>query len=161
MNECVSRISLIVWLFLPLKTFALAGELSIPGLAFPAGFPEAARTNLIAAVSLPDSGFIRGEFVNSSTQLYYGGDTAALNAFLQRLAGCPNTTIAITFVSGIADHPAATWKVSHSGITNPARLAVQINFHAGKIHLEDLLIPNILSEMKGEATQQTAKTHAD
>jgi hypothetical protein len=128
--------------FLPLAALAMAGHLNSPSLAFPAEFPEASRTNIIAALTQPEYKFVGGEFVNSSTQLYYSGDTQALNHFLQRLSKCPDVNLSITFVLRIDMEPAATWCVSHTA-GNAAQLYVQVNFNARQIHLEGLVLPEI------------------
>lgn len=127
---------------LPLAVLAAAGHLDKPSLAFPAGFPESSRTNIIAALSQPEYKFISGEFVNSSTQLYYAGDTKALNQFLQRLSKCPDASLSITFVHGIEMDPSATWSVSHIA-TSGGQLYVQVNFNSPQIHLDELALPEI------------------
>jgi hypothetical protein len=136
------RFLLFAILFLPMAVLAMAGHLNSPSLAFPAEFPEASRTNIIAALTQPEYKFVGGEFVNFSTQLYYSGDTKALNHFLQRLSKCPDANLSITFAPRIEMEPAATWSVSHSA-GYVAQLYVQVNFNARQIHLEELVLPEI------------------
>ena len=142
MNRKRCRVLLFAISFLPLAVLAMAGHLNTPSLAFPAQFPEASRTNIIAALTQPEYKFVGGEFVNSSTQLYYSGDTRALNHFLQRLSKCKDANLSITFVPRIEMEHAATWSVSHVA-GDVAQLYVQVNFNARQIHLEELALPEI------------------
>jgi hypothetical protein len=139
----LSKIGLFVLVVLPLKAFALAGQLSSPSLAFPAEFPEASRTNILAALTHPDYKFISGAFVNGSTQLRYSGDTKALNLFLKRIAKCQDAVLSITFVPRIEMDPAASWSVFHTANGGGGQLEVQVSLHAAQIHLEELAIPEI------------------
>ena len=92
-SKIMNTTSYIVCLFLlfgaATRVFGLAGELKEPGLAFPEGFSESARTNIMASLRRPDCTFLGGHFINSFTSLKYGGETLALNLFLEGLAKCP------------------------------------------------------------------------
>ena len=131
----------LLFLCLPFGAFAMAGDLSSPSLAFPASFPVEARTNILAALTHPAYQFAGGEFVNTSTTLRYGGDTKALNLFLQRLSKCRDAIVSITFVTFIEDAD-VTWRVSHLA-HDEGWLHVQINLSSKHIKLDELAIPEI------------------
>jgi hypothetical protein len=123
------------------SVLALGGKLTSPGqLSFPKDYPESTRTRFLAALQRPDSKFLGGDFVNSVSNLRYGGDTKALHRFLDALATCPGATVSISFVAGFDEE--ADWRVSHNG-HKANRFHVQINLRSKQIHLEDLVIPDI------------------
>src|SRR5687767_10140719 len=95
------------------RAFGLASfDLKEPTLAFPQGFAESARTNIMAALQRSDCKFVGGSFINSFTSLKYGGDTLALNLFLEGLVKCPGVVLSVRFHSDRA--PAdCDWLVSH------------------------------------------------
>jgi hypothetical protein len=123
------------------NAFGLAGELKEPGLAFPEGFSESARTNILASLRRPDSTFLGGHFISSFTSLKYGGETLALNLFLEGLAKCPGVVLSVRFQNeGIPDD--SDWMVSHMGaLGDPGRLTVRVNLKSSRISLEKLVIP--------------------
>src|SRR5437762_14197430 len=83
-----------------------------PSLAFPNDFPEAARTNIVAALRRPDCKFLSGSALNSFTSFKYGGDTLALNLFLENLAKCRGVALGVRFSleSSMED---CDWLVTH------------------------------------------------
>jgi|ERR1051326_5635223 hypothetical protein len=114
-------------------------ELTQPSVAFAAGFPDAARTNIMAALRRPDCKFISGSVLNSFTSLKYGGNTLALNLFLESFAKCPGVTIAVRFSSDSSVED-CDWLVGHMA-EKPGEFAVQINLKSTHIKLEELVIP--------------------
>src|ERR1051326_9258649 len=52
-----------------------AFDLKEPQLAFPQGFPESLRPNILASLRRSDCKFVGGSFINSFTSLKYGGGT--------------------------------------------------------------------------------------
>ncbi len=95
------------------QSFALTFELDRPGLAIPKDFPAATRTNLLAVLERPDCKFLGGTGFNSDTNLKYGGDTLALNRFLDALARCPGLTLSIRFYR-YDESEKLDWVVDHS-----------------------------------------------
>src|ERR1043166_1675164 len=73
-----------------------AFDLKEPQLAFPQGFPESLRPNILASLRRSDCKFVGGSFINSFTSLKYGGDTRALNLLLSGLVKCPGATLSVT-----------------------------------------------------------------
>ena len=121
------------------RAFGLAGELKEPGLAFPEGFSEFARTNIMASLRRPDCTFLGGSFINSFTTLKYGGETLALNLFLEGLAKCPGVALSVLFQKDrIPDD--CDWMVSHMA-GEPGKLTVRVNLKSSRISLENLVIP--------------------
>jgi hypothetical protein len=111
-----------------LTTCALAlarFDLKEPQLAFPAGFPESDRTNIMASLSRPDCKFVGGSFVNSFTSLKYGGDTRALNLFLEGLVKIPGVVLSMRFHTERTPDD-CDWHVSHMA-GKPREFAVHVN----------------------------------
>lgn len=133
----VSYIACLLLVFgLASGAFALLGELKEPGVAFPEGFSEPARTHIMAALRQPDSKFLGGHFINSFTSLKYGGDTLALNLFLEGLAKCPGVSLSVRFQPDMD----CDWLVSHLA-DEPGRFTVHVNLKSSRIDLEKLVIP--------------------
>ena len=135
---------------LAVRAFALAGELKEPGLAFPEGFSESARTNIMASLRRPDCKFLGGQFINSFTSLKYAGDTLALNLFLDGLAKCPGVTLSIRLDADRPDHEEGDWMVGHNA-HQPSNLTMYVNLKSSKIKLGQLVIPDIKGPTLSEA----------
>ena len=144
-------ISLCVLFALTCRSFGLAGDLTKPALAFPKGFPESAQTNILSAIQRTDSKFIGGNFLNSSTTLKYGGDTRALNLFLEGLVKCPGVILSMRFDTE-SDSDDCHWLLTHSAL-QPGRFTVHVNLKSSHIKLDDLTIP----ESKGPPLDEAAK----
>jgi hypothetical protein len=123
------------------NALALAGKLDRPGLALPKDFPVATSTNLMAALQRPDGKFLGGTFFNSDTHLKYGGDTQALNLFLEALTKCPGLTLSIRFYRYDGDGE-LSWAVDHSAWREPKNVCVRVNLNAKHIKLDDLAVPD-------------------
>jgi hypothetical protein len=123
------------------RAFALAGDLTEPSLAFPSDFPESARTNIMAALRQPDCRFLGGHFVNWITSLNYGGDTKALNLFLEGLAKCPGIRLSVRF-SSESSMMGCDWMIASHSSHEPYKIVVRVNLKSGQIKLEDLMIPD-------------------
>ncbi len=121
-------------------SFALTFELDRPGLAFPKDFPAATRTNLMAVLQRPDCTFLGGKGFNSDTHLKYGGDTLALNLFLDALTKCPGLTLSMRFYRYREDEK-CDWTVQHSGIREPTHICVRVNLNSKLVKLDDLAVP--------------------
>ena len=134
---------LLFWILalgLTTRAFGLAGELAEPGLAFPEGFPESARTNIMAALRRSDCKFLSGGFINWITTLNYGGDTAALNRFLEGLAACPGIQLSVRF-SSESTMAGCDWMIASHSANAPYQLVVRVNLKSARIRLEELIIP--------------------
>ena len=134
-------ISCLLFVF-SLTTRALADadfDLKEPQLAFPHDFPESARANILASLRRPDCKFLGGSFINSFTSLKYGGDTLALNLFLEGLVKRPGVVLAVRFhTDRTSDN--CDWFVSHMA-SNPCELTVHVNLKSLQIKVDGLVIP--------------------
>jgi hypothetical protein len=146
-------ISCLLFLFaLTTRTLADARfDLKEPELAFPQGFPESNRTNILASLKRSDCKFLGGSFINSFTSLNYGGDTRALNLFLSGLVNCPGVTLSVRFASERIPED-CDWQVTHMA-GEPAKLMVGINLQSSRIKLDALVIP----ESKGPPLTEAKK----
>jgi hypothetical protein len=124
-------------LIAPRSVHALAGDLTFPSLSFSSEFPEAFRTNVMAAISKKECKFLDGHFVNANTTLHYGGSTESLNHLLARLAEIDGVRVVVTFVK---EPGGPAWTLSHLGWGSPGTLSVQINTAAASIEMEKLAI---------------------
>jgi hypothetical protein len=123
------------------RALALASfDLKEPQLAFPAGFPESDRTNIMASLSRPDCKFVGGSFINSFTSLKYSGDTLALNLFLEGLVKRPGVVLAVRFHTDRTSDD-CDWFVSHDA-HKPREFSVHLNMKSSQIKLDDLVIPD-------------------
>ena len=137
-----------------LTTHALAAarfDLKEPELAFPKGFPESARTNILAALRRSDCKFIGGSFINSFTSLKYGGNTLALNLFLKGLVKCRGVVLSVRFHTDRAPED-CDWTVAHMA-SNPAEITVHVNLKSSRINVDELVIP----ESKGPPLAEAKK----
>ncbi|GDY19267.1 hypothetical protein LBMAG56_06120 [Verrucomicrobiota bacterium] len=134
------------------ESFALIFELDRPGLAFPKDFPTATRTNLMAVLQRTDCTFLGGNGFNSDTHLKYGGDTQALNRFLDALTKCPGLTLSIRFYR-YDETEKLDWAVDHSAWREPNSLCVRVNLNSKRIKLDDLAVPGT----KGPRLAEDAK----
>jgi len=123
------------------QSFALIFELDRPGLALPKDFPAATRTNLLAVLQRPECKFLGGSAFNSNTHLKYGGDTSALNRFLDALTKCPGLTLSIRFYP-YDESKKLDWVVDHSGNDSPENICVRVNLNSTRIKLDDLAVPD-------------------
>lgn len=123
------------------ESFALSFELDRPGLAFPKDFPAATRTNLMAVLQRPDCTFLGGKAFNSDTHLKYGGDTLALNQFLDALTKCPGLTVSIRFYR-YDETEKLDWVVDHSAWREPTSVCVRVNLNSKRLKLDDLVVPD-------------------
>ena len=124
------------------QSFALTFELDRPGLAIPKDFPAATRTNLLAVLERPECKFLGGSAFNSNTHLKYGGDTSALNRFLDALTRCPGLTLSIRFYPYGDDSGKLGWVVDHSGDREPQSVCVRVNLNSKCVILDDLAVPD-------------------
>jgi hypothetical protein len=121
------------------RAFALAGNLDQPGIALPKDFPRAERDRVMAALNRKDCRFLGGKFVNWMTTLRYGGDTRALNLFLDDLAHCPGIKFNVSFARNLGGN--GDWHVHHDGMANSFHIRVSLD--SQQVKLEDLYIPSV------------------
>ena len=146
---CVACLFLMIRL--TLQTHADYIELTTPCVAFRTDYPETARTNITVALQRSDCEFLGGSALNSFTSLSYGGDTRALNLFLDGLAKCPGVTLSVSFVSDSLPDDRCDWHVSHAAGQN--RFNVRVNLKSSRIKLDKLVIP----ESKGPPLPEAKK----
>lgn len=89
----------------PHAVFALAGKLERPSLSMPAdrAVPREGRTTVLGVLDDRRFHYVSGYFVNWSTVLYYSGNTADLNRFLDELSKIDGTRLLIRFSQGSAE----------------------------------------------------------
>lgn len=131
-----------------LRAFALAGELSEPGLAMPTNVPPAFSTSLSSALTDAKVKYLGGDFVNGFTALRYGGETRALNGFLERLAKCPGIKLSVRFES-YADDPPQDWLLTHDAWHDGYAVCVRINLKSRQLQLADLVLPEVAGPRVG------------
>ena len=121
--------------------FALAGDLTEPGVALPTGYPKAAQEQVLAALNRPDCKFLKGHFINWHTTLLYAGETKALNQFLDALAKCPSVTLHVSFTTDPVprDDGRCDWFVSHDAHANSFQ--VRVNLKSERLKLPELRLP--------------------
>jgi hypothetical protein len=127
----------LIALVVPSSVRAAAGEIDAPAVAHAAGFPEAARLQIAAALKREDCRFLGGHWLNAWTTLRYAGDTRALNLFIEDLTQCPGVTVSVSFKHSLPDE--AVWCVGHSAHSN----RFQIEISAERIELDELVIPEV------------------
>ncbi|HTE18190.1 MAG TPA: hypothetical protein VK689_07390, partial [Armatimonadota bacterium] len=118
--------------------YALYGKLTTPSVAFAKGYPAASQAQVMAALKRPDSKFLGGHFLNAWTSLRYGGNTRALNLFLDDLVKCPGVTVHVGFKQLPDD---TDWRVGHMASGN--RFQVEVNLSSERLNIEELYIPEL------------------
>ena len=135
------------------QAFALGGSLNSPDIASSGTMRDRDTSERLKILSDKKFNFIVGWFVNETTHLNYGGDTASLNAFLSELAATHGTTIdvgfsketktaASPFDNGKGRSGACQWEVFHSSRKQTV-FHVTIYLGDGKIDIAKLDLPPI------------------
>jgi len=130
--------------------FALGGTLDSPSIAVSAASGREAK-DWLGVLANKKYKFIVGDFINATTNLYYSGDTATLNGFLDELSAVEGTTIRISFSkeSKTADSAfggkeahrgPCQWHIQHLGL-DPEVFNFTIYLGDGKINVDDLSLP--------------------
>ena len=141
------------------EVLAVGGTLTAPSLSVSAASGRDAK-DWLDVLSKQKYKFVVGDFINSTTNLYYSGDTASLNDFLADLSAVEGTTLRITFSkdsktaeSAFADNNTprgpCQWQIQHLG-TTPDVFDVTIFLGDGKIDVSQLAIPAIQTPKKAE-----------
>lgn len=134
------------------RVLALAGDLVSPSLSFPESIDAAWRESALRVVHEPAARFLGGHFVNASTTLRYGGDTAALNQFLAALAAIPGARLEIRFTRELPGH----WTMEHDAWGDARRFRITLNVSAEAVRLEDLKLPEIVGEQPASGPEYLA-----
>ena len=127
----------------PCQTLSAAlGELRQPRLPMAQNFAEGDYAKLNAVLERKGVKYIKGFWLNSHTALHYGGDTIALNLFLEALSECPHVALHVNFYRASESIGSeADWLVTHEAGTNT--LVVRINMESKAIDLTKLYLPTI------------------
>lgn len=123
------------------NALGLAGDLKEPGVAFSQNYPDGARQQVMAALNRPDCKFLKGNFINWHTSLFYAGETKALNLLLADLAKCAGVTLTVLFTSDPVAAEPCDWVVSHDSMR--IHFAVRVNLKSDRIKLPDLTLPEV------------------
>src|SRR5271169_5523591 len=78
------------------EALALGGTLETPSIAVATASGRDAK-EWLGVLANKKYKFIVGDFINSTTNIYYAGDTSSLNDFLDDLSAVEGTTIHISF----------------------------------------------------------------
>ncbi|MCA9060575.1 MAG: hypothetical protein KDA85_18820 [Planctomycetaceae bacterium] len=95
-----------------------------------------AHNRLVLALQDDGCRYLRGVSVNAISTLSYQGQTEGLNRQLQSLAGCPGTTVVVSFEKM---EESCDWQITHDCRT--MELCATINLDSRSIDLEELKIP--------------------
>ncbi len=132
--------------------FAAGGTLESPSIAVSAASDREAN-EWLGVLASKKYKFIVGDFINSTTNLYYSGDTASLNDFLEELSAIEGTTIRISFSKESKTASSAfgsdeghsgpcQWHIQHLG-HEPEVFNITIFLGDGRIDLSELSVPAI------------------
>jgi hypothetical protein len=125
-----------------------AGELNLPSVATYSTYPQAHRQQLLTILQRKDCKFVKGSWLNASTQLHYHSNTEALGHFLSALAKCPGVTVSISFYRPGEEArwapETSNWSVFHSAYNN--HFQVKVNLASDEIDLTSLYIPPLKGE---------------
>ncbi len=133
--------SLMVSFAIAIRAMAAMGELSEPDLALPSDTPAAVRAKVAAVLDQPDCKYLGGTWFNDRSFLKYGGETLALNRFLETLSQCPGFTLSIRFYK-FAEDEKLDWSVEHDSRLLGNKVIVRVNLNSTRIKLEDLVVPD-------------------
>ena len=135
-----TAIGVVLALALAVPAQAAAGKLDKPGVALPADFPKAAQAQIQSALERKDCKFLGGFWLNSWTSLRYGGNTLALNLFMEELARCPGTGVSVQLRKLDDD---CDWRVGHSPSFTDNSFLIEVNLNSKSIDLERLVVPDV------------------
>jgi hypothetical protein len=124
--------------------FAAQGKLDAPALSMAKDYPEADYQKIKNVLERKDCTFLGGDWLNAHTSLRYGGDTIALNKFIERLSLCPNLKVHVNFFRPSSGGVECDWMVTQHAPSN--KLVVRINLASEQIKIEDLHLPPVKAE---------------
>ena len=164
MKSSILRLSFLVVLLAPLifpdRAYALAGTLDQPSLSFLSDEKLLDRESVMKAIGDKSFQFLSGFFVNASTTIRYGGDTAGLNRFLKRLSACHGARLVVRYVdSDSAD--GATWRLQHTAWGNARQFVVSIYAGSPQFEKDCLIIPKSGVQLGTQEIDAMQKTPAE
>jgi hypothetical protein len=136
----LSAISSLAW--------AALGTLDAPSLGTSKNFSEATYQKVKVVLERKDCKYLGGGWLNANTSLRYGGDTTALNKFVEALSLCPDVKVHVNFFRPSPGGVECDWMVTHDAHTN--ELVVRINLASEKVKMEDLYLPPVKAEKASE-----------
>ncbi len=122
------------------RVHGLAGTLDHPSISFLQDEKELQRDEVMKALNMEGARFLGGQFVNAFTTLRYGGDTAALNRFIEKLADCRGAKVVIAY-HGKLINETATWLVQHMAWGNPRQFVISIYKESPRFDASLLKLP--------------------
>jgi hypothetical protein len=125
---------------------AASQSLDTPALSLGKNYPEADYQKIKQVLERKDCKYLGGGWLNKHTSLRYGGDTTALNHFIEALSLCPNVQVQVLFFQGPAVD--CDWMVTHTAPSN--KLVVRINLASENVKMEALYLPPVKAEKASE-----------
>jgi hypothetical protein len=110
--------------------------------------------------------FIVGDFINSTTNLFYAGDAESLSSFLADLAAVRGTVIELSFSKEAKDATPAfggsqaqtrpcQWQIQHLGYS-PEVFYITVYLGDGKVDISKLNLPPICSQKEDKSARPPA-----
>ena len=132
------------------EALALGGTLETPSISVAAASGRNGEEWLTVLADKKYK-FIVGDFINSTTNLYYAGDAESLNSFLSELVAVDGTVIHVSFSKEIKDAASAfgsdekhsgpcQWHIQHLG-REPEVFYITVFLGDGKIDIGKLNPP--------------------
>jgi hypothetical protein len=146
-SRCAFTLTCLVLTAISTIAFASYKELESPHLWFGKDFSKDDYKQLDAVLTRSDCKFIGGAELNSFSSLRYGGDTVALNKFIEALSLCPKLKVHVMFYrpTGAVE---ADWMVTQRA---PAQeVEVRVNLASEHIKIENLYLPPVKAEKASE-----------
>lgn len=128
--------------------FASYNTLDAPSLTMAKDYPDADYEKIKAVLERKNCKFLGGAQLNAHTSLKYGGDTTALNLFVEALSLCPNVTVHVNFYRPGPGGAEWDWMVTQDAPSN--ELVVRINLESENVKLEALYLPPVKAEKPAE-----------
>jgi hypothetical protein len=120
-------------------------ELKTPSVARAKGFADSDYKKIAAVLERKDCKFLGGSALNAMTSLRYGGDSIALNKFVEALSQCPNVIVSVNFFRPGPGASECDWMVTHEPLPR-MKFVVRINLESKNIKLESLCLPPVKAE---------------
>lgn len=120
---------------------AWSGPITRPEFYAPKGCPSEVMKQIDAALNRQNCRFIEGIFFNFGASWRVGGNTFALNGFLQALSECPGVRMTITTNNQFRTK--GDWSVYTHGVTEHFYFRIDINGKSERILQKALKIPSL------------------
>jgi hypothetical protein len=128
--------------------YAAYRKLDAPSLSMGKDFSDADYKRVKVVLERKDCKFLGGVSLNEHTSLQYGGDTTAVNRFVEALSSCPNVTVRVLFFRPGPSGIASDWIVTQEA--NLHELVVRINLASKMVKMENLYLPPVRAENSSE-----------